>query len=52
MQNFESEECTKSELDLFTIPPTQTTIEEVIWDTILPHPNFRESSTIRFVIGY
>ena len=46
----ESEECIKSELDLFSTPPTQTAIEDGIWDTILPHPNFRDSSTIRFDI--
>ena len=45
-----SEECSKSELDLFSIPPTQTAIEEGAWDTILPHPNLREGQTIRFDI--
>jgi hypothetical protein len=43
-------ECTKSELDLFSIPPTQTSFEEGIWDTIEPHPNYRENSTLRFDI--
>ena len=51
MSGLESEECIKSELDLFSIPPTQTSIEDGIWDTILPHPNFRDSSTIRFDIA-
>ena len=45
-----SSECSKSELDIFTIPPTQTSIEEGVWDTIQPHPNFRDSNTIRFDI--
>ena len=35
-----SEECAKSELDLFSVPPTQTVVEEGVWDTIQPHPNF------------
>ena len=45
-----SEECSKSELDIFTIPPTQTVIEEGVWDTIYTHPNFRNSVNIRFDI--
>jgi hypothetical protein len=48
--NFEnSSECTKSELDLFAVPPTQTSIEEGVWDTIQPHSNFR-TGTIQFDI--
>ena len=26
-----SEECMKSELDIFTVPPTQSSIEEAVW---------------------
>jgi len=45
-----SEECAKSELDLFSIPPTQTSIEEGVWDNIYPQPNFQESAVLRFDI--
>ena len=45
-----SPECAKSELDIFTIPPTQTSIEEAHWDTIIPHPNFDQSTVIRYDI--
>lgn len=45
-----SEECAKSELDLFSVPPTQTAIEEGVWDTIQPHQYFEESPIIRFDI--
>lgn len=45
----DSYECTKSELDLFSVPPTQTSIEEGVWDTIKPHSNF-SSGTLRFDI--
>ena len=44
-----SQECTKSELDLFTVPPTQTSIEDGVWDTIQPHPNINDG-VIRFDI--
>jgi hypothetical protein len=44
-----SEECGKSELDLFSIPPTQIAVEEGFYDEILPHPNFRQG-TIQFEI--
>lgn len=49
MQFGNSVECTKSELDIFYVPPTQTQIEEGIWDTIQPHPNY-SYSTIQFDI--
>lgn len=44
-----STECGKSELDLFSVPPTQTIIEEGIWDDIQPHTNF-QNGTITFTI--
>jgi hypothetical protein len=44
-----SEECSKSELDLFTVPPTQVAVEEGIWDDIKPHPNFK-TGTVTFDI--
>ena len=45
-----SEECAKSELDLFSVPPTQTVVEEGVWDTIQPHSNFSTNSVIKFDI--
>ena len=45
-----SEECAKSELDLFSVPPTQTVVEEGVWDTIQPHPNFESSRVVKFDI--
>jgi hypothetical protein len=45
-----SEECAKSELDLFSVPPTQTSIEESSWDIIYPTGNFDLSNTITFNI--
>ena len=45
-----SENCYKSELDLFTIPPTQTAIESGIWDTILPVGGFDKNPNVEFVI--
>jgi hypothetical protein len=44
-----SEECSKSELDLFSVPPTQVAIKEGIWDNIKPFPNYNEG-TITFDI--
>lgn len=44
-----SEECGKSEVDLFSVPPTQTYIEEGVWDDIQPLSNF-ETGTITFTI--
>lgn len=37
-----SEECSKSELDLFSIPPTQIAVEDSVWDDIKPHPTFSD----------
>ena len=45
-----SAECSKSELDLFYVPPTQTSIEEGISDDIQPHSSFNTSDVIRFDI--
>jgi hypothetical protein len=45
----DSEECGKSELDLFTIPPTQTAMEEGRWDFIKPFSNF-QTGTVTFEI--
>lgn len=36
-----SSECGKSELDYFTVPPTQIAVLFGIWDQVHPHPNFK-----------
>ena len=46
----ESAECSKSELDLFSIPPTQTSVEEGFFDDLPAQANFDSSSTIRIDI--
>jgi len=46
----DSAECSKMELDLFNVPPTQTSIEEGFFDDIPAHSNFDKSTTIRFDI--
>ena len=46
----ESEECSKSELDLFYVPPTQTAIEEGFYDDIEPHDSYATADNIRFDI--
>ena len=45
----ESEECGKSELDLFSIPPTNTQMEESRFDLVKPFSNFK-NGTITFEI--
>ena len=45
-----SVECTKSELDLFSVPPTQTSIEEGRWDVVYPESGYVKNSTILFKI--
>ena len=42
-----SQECTKSELDIFSVPPTQTSIESSAWNTISAKPNL---TTTEFTI--
>jgi hypothetical protein len=46
-----SEECSKSELDLFSVPPTQVTIEDGVFDDIKPHPSFKENTVVFDVTG-
>ena len=41
-------ECTKSELDLFTVPPTQTSIEEGRWDIVNPDSGYVKNNSISF----
>lgn len=43
-------ECGKSELDLFTIPPTQTTIEDSHWVYYNPVTTISDNSPIEFHI--
>ena len=50
MQIKDSMECAKSELDLFSVPPTNTAIEDAHWDNIQPHPNFDQSPILRELI--
>ena len=45
-----SVECSKSELDIFSVPPTQTSIEDGQYDDIPAHASFMTSNTIRFDI--
>ncbi|XP_034628423.1 uncharacterized protein F54H12.2-like [Trachemys scripta elegans] len=46
-----SEECTKSELDLFQIAPTQTSIEKSIYIEVPPLSAIMESAPIDFFIA-
>ena len=45
-----SENCYKSELDLFSIPPTQVAIESGLWDTIYPISGYETNDQIFFRI--
>lgn len=45
-----SVECAKSELDLFQIPPTQTSIEEGKWDIVNPESGYVKNNSILFKI--
>ena len=45
-----SENCYKSELDLFSLPPTQTAVESGIWDTIQPNSGFDKNPVVEFRI--
>ena len=43
-------ECMKSELELFTLPPTQTTIEQAHWFHYKPISSLTDSAPIEFVV--
>lgn len=43
-------ECVKSELDLFTLPPTQTSIENGDWVQYKPLASLTDDSPIEFVV--
>ena len=45
-----SENCYKSELDLFSVPPTQTAVESGRWDTILPQGGYEKNPNVDFRI--
>ena len=47
----ESQECTKSELDLFTIPATQTSITKGQWIEYHPLSNITDSGPIEFNVS-
>jgi len=43
-------ECLKSELELFTVPPTQATIESSQWIHYKPISSLTDNSSIEFVV--
>ena len=47
----ESQECTKSELDLFSIPATQTSITKGQWIEYHPLSNITDSGPIEFNVS-
>ena len=47
----ESRECTKSELDLFTIPATQTSITKGQWIEYHPLSNITDNGPIEFNVS-
>ena len=52
MNHSSSMECTKSELDLFGVPPTQTSIEKGEWVEYYPITSVTETGPIQFsVVG-
>ena len=46
-----SQECVKSELDLFTVPMTQTAIEKYTYVEVQPLSAITQDSPIEFVIA-
>ncbi len=47
----QSAECTKSELDLFQLPPTQTCIDQGYWHEVFPIASLSDASNIEFVVS-
>ena len=45
-----SENCYKSELDLFSLPPTQVVVESGMWDTIQPVSGYEKNPVVEFRI--
>jgi len=44
-------ECAKSELDIFTVPPTQTSVETGGWVEFNPISSIADGTPIEFVVG-
>ena len=49
-QHSRSCDCTKTELDLFAVPPTQTSLESGSWDTYYPISTVTDTGPIEFNI--
>jgi len=49
--NSDSCECAKSELDLFTVPPTQTSIREACWVEYQPISSIQNRAPIEFDVS-
>jgi hypothetical protein len=47
----ESEECSTSNLDLFTLPPTQLSIQDYVYDNVKAHPSFTENTVTFDITG-
>ena len=45
-----SAECCKSELDVFSVPPTQTQVQKGVWVSYLPTTNVTDNGPIEFQI--
>ena len=45
-----SEECAKSELDLFTVPPVQTSVEDGVFDIIESSKTVNGNAVVTFEI--
>ena len=41
--------CSKSELDLFSVPPTQVVMEKGFWEDVDPITSISSSGTIEFL---
>ena len=48
--NHWSEECAKSELDLFTVPPVQTSVEDGVFDIIESSKTVNDNAVVTFEI--
>jgi hypothetical protein len=47
--HFKSQECTKSELDLFSVHPTQTSLEKGHWIDHQPVSSVADGGSIKFL---
>ncbi len=48
--HFKSQECSKSELDLFSVPPTQTSLEKGHWVEHQPVSSVADAGPITFMV--